>query len=206
MPVHGSAPAPGSAAELAGLRDRLYRPGTTEEDVRRYRAAADRDTAALHRAEAQADEPRTARAGRVRALWLLAGAAVATGTVVLASPLPQGRPAGAASPRPSRPAAVVALRAPATDGVPLWSAHGIGSLPSSPVLEAAGTPIVVALACRGAGAILVLADNQDRRVACVDGRVSTDRELFVAPHGRFTIALSISGPVEWDLSVREVGG
>jgi hypothetical protein len=51
----------------------------------------------------------------------------------------------------------------------------------------------------------VLVDQQDRRVPCAAGRVRQDTEYFVGHHGRFTVALSISAPVAWVLTVTALG-
>lgn len=176
------------AAELDRLRRALYAPGVPPGAPERYREAL-ATTALPARAAAP---PRSRRRAPTIALLAAVVGAAFTGALV-GTPAPH-----------SVQAARTALLAPPTAGTRVWTDNGVGSLPSSPVLEAPGSPVVVALACRGRGAVLVLVDQQVRRVPCAAGRVRRDTEYFVGHHGRFTVALSLSAPVEWALTVTAV--
>lgn len=214
----GPSGAPGPANELDRMRVELYRRTTDEDAARRHHEAARRleEELAVARAAFAAAAPRaplrdqtreqdrrTAPApAPLRARPSTAVGGVLVVAVVGAAAAGAGLVAPLAAPRSPAVPPALAFVAPATAGTPVWAAHGVGSLPSSPVLEAPGTPVVVALACRGRGAIHVLVDQQDRRVVCEAGRVRQDSEYFVGHHGRFTVALSISAPVAWVLTVR----
>jgi hypothetical protein len=213
----GPSGAPGPAAELDRMRRELYRrsPGAAAT-VRRHDEAAEHLAAELAVAreafrtafpatpdervvaeqESESELAPTVRARRRGWVPVVLGCAVAAGVgVALIAPRATPRP-------PADPE--LAFEAPATPGTPVWNGHGVGSLPSSPVLEAPQSPVVVTLACRGRGAIHVLVDQQDRRVVCVAGHVRQDIEYFVGHHGRFTVVLSASAPVAWVLTVTAV--
>jgi hypothetical protein len=181
--------------ELDRLRRALYAREVPPGAAERYRDALHAVGTPL---PSEVGPP--SRPGRRRSALVLVASAAGAAAVVA------GLVASSTGPAPRTvPAADVALVAPPAAGTRVWAARGIGSLPSSPVLTAPGTPVVVALACRGRGAVLVLVDQQDRRVVCAAGRVRRDSEYFVGHHGRFTVALSISAPVEWALTVTAVG-
>lgn len=193
----GPSGAPAPTRDLDRLRNEVYGGQRGSTAARRLAEATERLDAELAQARAARDAARRAR-GRSRAVALVAlgvGAAGVVGAVGLGSAVIR-------SPGPT----AEALVAPPSQGSRVWAAHGTGSLPSSPVLEAPGSPVVVALACRGRGAITVLVDQQDRRVVCPAGRVRTDTEYFVGSHGRFAIALSAPAPVQWALTVTAQAG